>query len=56
MGKKCTHKKIKRKMIEEGKREGTYRAFCSQQCKKMKDIIITTDDVKEVYYTYKKGD
>jgi len=55
MVKKCKHNKLKRKMILNGKREGTYTAYCSQQCKKMKTFEITKEDIEEVYPDY-KGD
>jgi len=52
----CKHKSIKRKMILAGKREGTYRAYCSQQCKRIREIIIVRDDILEVLPNYKSGE
>ena len=56
MANKCKHVSVKRGMILAGKREGTYKAYCSQQCKKMKTFEITTDDIINVYPNYKKGE
>jgi hypothetical protein len=46
---KCKHNRIKRKLIEQGKGPGTYTAYCSQQCKKVKAITITQKDIDTVY-------
>ena len=54
MGNKCKHSAVKRRMIIAGKREGNYKAYCSQQCKKMKTFDITTDDIINVFPNYKK--
>jgi len=45
----CKHVRIKRKMICEGKEVGTYRAYCSQQCKGWAQVQITEADILEVY-------
>lgn len=46
---KCKHNKTKRKLIVDGQPVGTYRRFCSQQCKKMVNVTITQADIDEVY-------
>jgi hypothetical protein len=47
---KCSHNRLKRKLIiEQGKDEGEYHGYCSQQCKRMIDVRITTEDILAVY-------
>lgn len=46
---KCKHNRIKRKLIEQGKGPGTFTAYCSQQCKRVKTFTITRNDINSVY-------
>ena len=45
----CKHNTIKRKLIIAGKNPGTYKAYCSQQCKGWVQVHITDADILEVY-------
>lgn len=49
MGKKCKHNRLKRKLIEQGKGPGTFRGYCTQQCKGWANFKITQEDIDEVY-------
>jgi hypothetical protein len=46
---KCSHNRLKRKLIGQGKDEGRYTGYCSQQCKRMIEVEITTNDIREAY-------
>jgi hypothetical protein len=43
---KCSHNRLKRKLIGQGKDEGRYTGYCSQQCKRMIEVEITTNDIR----------
>lgn len=46
----CKHLRAKRRLIEQGKNEGTYdNIYCTQQCKGNVSVTITTADILEVY-------
>jgi len=45
----CSHNRLKRRLIESGKNEGTYNAYCTQQCKGMTSVTIATADILAVY-------